>query len=107
MTTDSDNRLVSYQQLIDFESLPNLDAGFRRGSHKKAIGHRASRTESAPAVVRIGNGPAERERADVERHLATDRRNACRGQSRKYLPSDKYLSAMRPQDVCRNRVAWE
>src|SRR6185436_14816350 len=43
----------------------------------------------------------------IERHSPANGRHSCRGKALKEPPASENLGAMGPQDMCRNRVAWE
>ena len=60
------------QQALDGKSFANDCPGFCSRTHKQVVQHRAPRTESAPAIIRVRNGPSQRKRADVERHAPAD-----------------------------------
>ncbi len=105
MASNANDAVAGHQQLVDGEALPNVDAGFSRRIHQEAVEHRATRTESAHAIVGVGNGTAKRERADIERHVPADRRSPCRRQRVEETPPRQDLGAVGPEDVRRDRVA--
>ena len=107
MASNANDAVVGHQQLVDDEALPNVDAGFSRRMQQEAVEHRAPRTESAHAIVRIGNGAAKGEWADIERHVPTDRWCTCRRQRAEEPPPRQDLGAVGPEDVRRDRVARE
>jgi hypothetical protein len=98
---------VGYQQFVDGEALPNLDAGLGRCIRQEVVEHGPTRTEPAHAVVGVGNGAAKGERADIERHVTADRRCTCRGERTEEAPPCEDLGAVGPEDVRRDRVARE
>ena len=107
MAANADDGIVGHQQLVDGEALANLDAGLGRCIHQEAVEHGATRTESAHAIVRVGNGAAKRERADIERHVPADRRRTRRRQRAEETPPRQDLGAVGPEDVRRDGIARE
>jgi len=107
VASNTHDDVAGHEQLVDGKALPNVDAGLRRGIHQETVEHGAARTESAHAIVRVRNGAAQRERADVERHVPADGWCACRRQPAEKTPPRQDLGAVRPEDVCRDRIAGE
>jgi hypothetical protein len=107
MTSNSHDGIVGHQQPVDGEALPNLDAGLGRCIRQEAVEHGPPRTEPAPAIIGVGNGAAKSERADIERHVAADRRRPCRRQRAAETPPREDLGSVRPDDVRRDGIARE
>ena len=77
---------------------------FRR-MQEESVEHGPTGTESAPAIVRVGDGAAKGERADIERHVPADRRCARRRQRGEETPPRQDLGAVGPHYVSRDGIA--
>jgi hypothetical protein len=106
-TANADDCVVGDEQLLDGEGFSNLDAGLRRRMHEKRVEHGAARAEAPHPVVRVRDRAAQREWTDIERHSPANGRRPRRRQAFEQPPASEKLSAMRPQDVRRERVARE
>ena len=107
MASDAYDGIVGHQQRVDGEALANLDAGLSRCIREEAVEQGAARTEPAQAVVRVRDGAAKGEWADIERHAPADRRRTCRRQRAQETPPRQDLGAVGPEDVRRDRLARE
>src|SRR5688572_22230218 len=107
VATNADDRVVGDEQFINGEALSNVRAGLGRRVHEKRVEHRAAGTEASHSLIRVRNRAAQRKWTHIERHSPANGWHSCRGKALKEPPAAEDLGAMGPQDVCRNRVAWE
>jgi hypothetical protein len=99
MPSNANDAVAGHQQRVDEEAFPNVCAGFSRRMQQETVEHRATGTQSAHAIVRIGDGAAKGEWAHIERHVPADWWCACRRKGTEKTPPRQDLGAVGPKDV--------